>query len=99
MSQDNLALGMIEIRGFAAMVEAADAMVKAARVELVHYEKSGGGFNCAVVRGDVAAVKAATDAGKIAAERIGEMVCIHVIPRPHLNVDTALPLGYKDRER
>ena len=99
MTQDKLALGMIEIRGFAAMVEASDAMVKAARVELVHYEKSGGGYNCAIVRGDVAAVKAATDAGRVAAERIGETVCVHVIPRPHLNVDTALPLGFKDRER
>ena len=99
MAQDNLALGMIETRGFAAMVEASDAMVKAARVELVNYEKSGGGFNCAIVRGDVAAVKAATDAGRTAAERIGEVILVHVIPRPHLNVDNTLPLGYKDRER
>lgn len=87
------ALGMIETRGFAAMVEAADAMVKAARVELVGYEKIGGGFVTAVVRGDVAAVKAATDAGSKAAARIGELVTVHVIPRPHGNVDTSLPLG------
>ena len=93
MTQDKLALGMIEIRGFAAMVEASDAMVKAARVELVHYEKSGGGFNCAVVRGDVAAVKAAVEAGARGAEKVGELVAIHVIPRPHANVDQTLPLG------
>lgn len=87
------ALGMIETRGFAAMVEAADAMVKAAKVELVAYEKIGGGYVTAVVRGDVAAVKAAVDAGQRGAERVGEMVSAHVIPRPHLNVDIALPLG------
>lgn len=87
------ALGMIETRGFVAMVEAADAMVKAAKVELVGYEKTGGGFTTAIVRGDVAAVKAATDAGARAAERVGELVSTHVIPRPHANVDMALPLG------
>lgn len=87
------ALGMIETRGFVAMVEAADAMVKAARVELVGYEKVGGGYVTAVVRGDVAAVKAATDAGQRAAERVGELVSVHVIPRPHANIDLALPLG------
>ena len=79
------------------MVEAADAMVKAARVELVGYEKTGGGFVTAVVRGDVAAVKAATDAGSSAAARIGELVTVHVIPRPHENVDIALPLGRQNR--
>jgi len=87
------ALGMIETRGFVAMVEAADAMVKAARVELVSYEKTGGGYTTAVVRGDVAAVKAATEAGSRAAERVGELVSVHVIPRPHANIDEALPLG------
>ncbi len=87
------ALGMIETRGFAAMVEAADAMVKAARVELVSYEKIGGGYVTAVVRGDVAAVKAACDAGQTAASRVGEVVSVHVIARPHSNVDSALPLG------
>jgi ethanolamine utilization protein EutM len=87
------ALGMIETRGFVAMVEAADAMVKAAKVELIGYEKTGGGFITAIVRGDVAAVKAATDAGARAAERIGEVVSTHVIPRPHANVDMSLPLG------
>ena len=87
------ALGMIETKGFAAMVEAADAMVKAAKVELVGYEKIGGGYVTAVVRGDVAAVKAATEAGSRAAERVGELVSVHVIPRPHANIDLVLPLG------
>jgi len=87
------ALGMIETKGFAAMVEASDAMVKAAKVELVGYEKIGGGFVTAIVRGDVAAVKAATEAGARAAERVGELVSVHVIPRPHGNIDASLPLG------
>ncbi len=87
------ALGMIECRSFAAMVEASDAMVKAARVELVGYEKTGGGFVTAIVRGDVAAVKAAVEAGTRGAEKVGEVVSIHVIPRPHANVDRTLPLG------
>jgi ethanolamine utilization protein EutM len=87
------ALGMIECRSFSAMVEAADAMVKAARVELVGYEKTGGGYVTAIVRGDVAAVKAAVEAGSRGAEKIGEVVSVHVIPRPHANVDQVLPLG------
>jgi len=87
------ALGMIETRGFAAMVEASDAMVKAAKVELVHYEKIGGGYVTAIVRGDVAAVKAAVEAGVRGAERVGEVVSVHVIPRPHVNIDLVLPLG------
>ena len=87
------ALGMIETRGFTAMVEASDAMVKAAKVELVSYERIGGGYVTAVVRGDVAAVRAAVDAGTRAAERVGEIVSSHVIPRPHVNVDVTLPLG------
>jgi microcompartment protein CcmL/EutN len=87
------ALGMIETKGFAAMVEASDAMVKAAKVELVGYEKTGGGYVTAIVRGDVAAVKAAVDAGARGAERVGEVVSVHVIPRPHENVDLTLPLG------
>ncbi len=87
------ALGMIETRGFVAMVEASDAMVKAAKVELVGYEKIGGGYTTAIVRGDVAAVKAATEAGARAAERVGELVSVHVIPRPHANIDAVLPLG------
>ena len=87
------ALGMIETRGFVGMVEASDAMVKAARVELVGHERIGGGFVTAIVRGDVAAVKAATDAGARAAERVGELVSVHIIPRPHENLDGVLPLG------
>lgn len=94
MSENNSeALGMIETRSFAAMVEASDAMLKAAKVELVGYEKIGGGYVTAIVRGDVAAVRAAVDAGVKAAEKVGEIVSTHVIPRPHPNVDTALPLG------
>jgi ethanolamine utilization protein EutM len=89
----NQALGMIECRGFAAMVEASDAMVKAAKVELKRYEKTGGGYVTAIVRGDVAAVRAALDAGSRAAERVGEVISVHIIPRPHSNVDEALPLG------
>ncbi len=87
------ALGMIETKGFVAMVEAADAMVKAAKVELVGFEKIGGGYTTAIVRGDVAAVKAPTEAGARAAERVGELVSVHVIPRPHANIDGVLPLG------
>src|SRR5674476_1654636 len=80
-------------RGFAAVVEAADAMVKAAKVELVSYEKTGGGYVTAVVRGDVAAVKAAVEAGARSAAKVGEVVATHVIARPHANVDLVLPLG------
>ena len=76
------ALGMIEARSFPAMVEAADAMVKAAKVELVSMEKTGGGYVTAVVRGDVAAVKAAVDAGVRGAEKVGEVIATHVIARP-----------------
>jgi microcompartment protein CcmL/EutN len=89
----NDALGMIETRGFAAMVEAADAMVKAANVELVGHERIGGGYVTAIVRGDVAACRAAVDAGIRSAEKVGEVVSSHVIPRPHGSVDLALPLG------
>lgn len=93
------ALGMIEARGFAAMVEAADAMVKAAKVELVSYEKTGGGYVTAVVRGDVAAVKAAVEAGVRSAEKVGEVVASHVIARPHTNIDLTLPLGRAEAAR
>lgn len=92
------ALGMIETKGFVGLVEASDAMVKAARVELVGYEKVGSGLVTAIVRGDVAAVKAATEAGARAAERVGELVSVHVIPRPHDNVDLVLPLGRQAAE-
>ena len=87
------ALGMIETRGFAAMVEASDAMVKAARVDLVGYEKTGGGYVTTIVRVDVAAVRAALDAGVRSAEKIGEVVSVHLIARHHENVDAVLPLG------
>lgn len=87
------ALGMIETKGFIGMVEASDAMVKAAKVEMVGYEKIGGGYVTAIIRGDVAAVKAATEAGARGAERVGELVSVHIIPRPHVNIDMVLPLG------
>jgi len=87
------ALGMVETRGFAAMVEASDAMVKAAKVELIGCEKIGGGYVTAIVRGDVAAVRAACEAGERGARGVGEVVSVHIIPRPHSNVDIALPLG------
>jgi len=88
---------MIEARSFPAMVEAADAMVKAAKVELVSMEKTGGGYITAVVRGDVAAVKAAVDAGVRGAEKVGEVIATHVIARPHVNIDLILPLGRQEQ--
>jgi microcompartment protein CcmL/EutN len=93
------ALGMIETRSFPAVVEAADAAVKAAKVELVAYEKTGGGYTTVIVRGDVAAVKAACDAAQIAAGRVGEVVAVHVIARPHINVDQTMPLGRQAEAR
>lgn len=93
------ALGMIECRSFPAVVEAADAMVKAAKVELVAYEKTGGGHVTAVVRGDVAAVKAAVEAGVRGGEKVGEIIAIHVIARPHPNIDLILPLGRAEAVR
>jgi microcompartment protein CcmL/EutN len=89
------ALGMIETRSFPAVVEAADAAVKAARVDLVSYEKTGGGYTTIVIRGDVAAVKAACDAAQTAAGRVGDVVTVHVIARPHDQVDVIMPLGRK----
>ena len=91
------ALGMIEARSFPAMVEAADAMVKAAKVELVSFEETGGGYVTAIVRGDVAAVKAAVQAGIQNAEKVGELIASHVIARPHANIDLVLPLGRKEQ--
>ncbi|MCX5801195.1 MAG: BMC domain-containing protein [Candidatus Eisenbacteria bacterium] len=84
------ALGMIETRGFVGMVEASDAMVKAAKVTLVKYEKVGGGYVTALVRGDVGAVKAAVQAGAAAAEKVGELVSTHVIPSPHSQLEEPL---------
>jgi ethanolamine utilization protein EutM len=88
MSHD--ALGMVETKGFVGAIEAADAMVKTANVELVGKEYIGAGYVTVLVRGDVGAVKAATDAGASAARRVGELVSVHVIPRPHDEVDRLL---------
>ncbi|MBC9783856.1 propanediol utilization microcompartment protein PduA [Heliobacillus mobilis] len=85
------ALGMVETKGLVGAIEAADAMVKAANVELVGYEKIGSGLVTVLVRGDVGAIKAATDAGAAAARKVGEVVSIHVIPRPHVDVEKMLP--------
>ena len=85
------ALGMIETRGLVGAIEAADAMVKAANVTLVGKEQVGGGLVTVMVRGDVGAVKAATDAGAAAAENVGELISVHVIPRPHSEVEVILP--------
>ncbi|MQA30119.1 MAG: BMC domain-containing protein [Luteitalea sp.] len=87
------ALGLIETKGFIGSVEAADAMVKAANVVLVGKEYVGAGYVTVIVRGDVGAVKAATDAGAAAARRVGELVSVHVIPRPHAEVERILPKG------
>jgi ethanolamine utilization protein EutM len=86
------ALGMIETKGLTALIEAADAMVKAARVELVGYKQIGAGYVTAIVRGDVASCKAATDAGAAAAKRLGEVIAVHVIPRPHNDLEEVFPL-------
>jgi len=87
------ALGMIETKGLVGAIEAADAMVKSANVQLVGKEQVGGGLVTVMVRGDVGAVKAATDAGAAAAEKVGELVSVHVIARPHTEVDAILPNG------
>ena len=85
------AIGFVETKGYVAAFAAADAMVKAANVRLIGKEKIGGGFVTVIVRGDVGAVKAATDAGAAAAEKVGELVSVHVIPRPHSDVESILP--------
>jgi ethanolamine utilization protein EutM len=90
-----IALGMVETKGLVGAVEAADAMVKAANVTLIGSEYIGGGFVTVMVRGDVGAVKAATDAGAAAAKRVGELVSVHVIPRPHTDVEMILPKSSK----
>lgn len=87
------ALGMIETKGLVGMIEASDAMVKAANVILVAYEKIGGGYVTALVRGDVAACKAATDAGAAAARKVGELISVHVIPHPHEQLEDVLPIS------
>ncbi len=88
-----IALGMIETKGLIAMIEASDAMVKAANVTLVGWEQIGGAYVTAIVRGDVAAVKAATDAGAAAAQKVGELIAVHVIPSPHKSLEDVLPIG------
>jgi len=91
MAFEGDALGMVETRGLIAAIEASDAMVKAARVECIGYETVDAGYVTVMVRGDIAAVKAATDAGAAAAGRLGEVVCVQVIPRPHDDLDKVLP--------
>ena len=88
---DTNALGMIETKGLVGAIEAADAMVKSANVQLIGKEQVGGGLVTVMVRGDVGAVKAATDAGAAAAEKVGELVSVQVIARPHMEVDAILP--------
>jgi ethanolamine utilization protein EutM len=97
MAQDPafIALGMVETRGLIGSIEAADAMVKAANVVLIGSEYVGGGYVTVMVRGDVGAVKAATDAGAAAAKRVADLVSVHVIPRPHENVEMILPENTK----
>ncbi len=92
------ALGLIETRGLVGAIEAADAMVKAANVRLVSREQIGGGLVTVMVRGDVGAVKAATDAGAVAAGKVGEIIAVHVIPRPHDDVETVLGHAAADNQ-
>lgn len=94
------ALGMIETRGLVGMIEAGDAMVKAADVRLVGYEKIGTGYVTVMVRGEVAACRAACEAGSMAAQKVGELVAVHVIPRPHEDLEGKLPITrdfFKDK--
>lgn len=95
MGNSTMALGMIETKGLVGAIEAADSMVKAANVTLVGKELVGGGLVTVMVRGDVGAVKAATDAGAAAAQRVGELISVHVIPRPHGDVELILPTSNK----
>ena len=93
-----IALGMVETRGLVGAIEAADAMVKAANVRLIGKEMIGGGYVTVMVRGDVGAVQAAPAAGAAAAQRVGELVSVHVIPRPHSDVEMILPKGGEAKE-
>ncbi len=99
MAKSNQALGMIETKGFITLVEASDAMMKAADVEFLGWDKIGSGLVSAFVTGDVAAVKAATDAGASAAGRIGEVLSVQVIPRPHDDLDVMLPAKQKAKAK
>jgi ethanolamine utilization protein EutM len=89
------ALGILETKGLTALIEASDAMVKAAQVELVGYQQIGSGYVSAFIRGDVASCKAATDAGSVVAQRLGELVAVHVIPRPHSDLEKIFPIKAK----
>ena len=91
MNREKIALGMVETKGLVGSIEAADAMVKAPNVSLIGKVHVGGGLVTVMVRGDVGAVKAATDAGAAAAQRVGELVSVHVIPRPHEDLEAILP--------
>lgn len=93
MAESKLALGMIETIGLIGMIEASDAMVKSAKVSLAGYEKIGHGYVTAMVRGEVGAVRAAVEAGAAAAQKVGELVSVHVIPRPHEDLEKILPQG------
>jgi len=90
------ALGMIETKGLVALIEASDAMVKTAKVKLVGFKQIGAGYVSAIVQGDVAACKAATDAGAAAAEKIGELISVHVIPRPDNELKNIFPIAFED---
>lgn len=92
MAEFREALGMIETKGLVTLIEATDAMIKAAKVKLVGYEKIGAGYVTTLVRGDVAACKAACDAGASAAQKVGELVSVHVIPRPHPDMEGIMPI-------
>lgn len=98
MNREKIALGMVETKGLVGAIEAADAMVKAANVTLIGKTHVGGGLVTVMVRGDVGAVKAATDAGAAAAQRVGELVSVHVIPRPHDELESILPHLDSDKE-
>ncbi len=98
MAKTMEALGMIETKGFVVLIEASDAMMKAANVQFLGWDKAGSGMVSAFVTGDVAAVKAATDAGATAASRIGEVVSVQVIPRPHEDLDIVLPMPAKPKK-
>lgn len=93
MEKNTIALGMIETKGLIASIEAMDQMLKAANVKIAGKEHVTGGYVAVMVRGDVGAVKAAVDAGAAAAQRIGELISVHVIPRPHVEVESILPVG------
>ncbi|MDA3792910.1 MAG: BMC domain-containing protein [Elusimicrobiota bacterium] len=95
MAEAKQALGMIETIGLVGMIEASDAMVKAAKVDLAGYEKIGQGYVTTMVRGEVGAVRAAVEAGSAAAQKVGELVSVHVIPRPHEDIESILPQGNK----